>query len=161
MIFRYLPDAEIAWRDVWVGGGLTALLFTVGKSLIGLYLGKSSVSSAFGAAGSLVVILLWVYYSSQILFFGAELTQVYACRYGREIEPSPHAIRVKRVTVTGEEADPREDRREVREAREERRRKDREDAPSPILRNAAVVAFVFLVLRRAARRGRRSDPAET
>jgi membrane protein len=104
MIFRFLPDAEIAWREVWVGSVVTALLFEVGKFLIGLYLGKSSVASAYGAAGSLVVILLWVYYSSQILFFGAEFTQVYACRYGHEIEPSSHAMRVKRVKVEGNRA---------------------------------------------------------
>jgi membrane protein len=104
MIFRFLPDAEISWREVWVGSVVTALLFEVGKFLIGLYLGKSSVASAYGAAGSLVVILLWVYYSSQILFFGAEFTQVYACRFGHEIEPSSHAMRVKRVKVEGNRA---------------------------------------------------------
>lgn len=104
MIFRYLPDAEISWEDVLVGAVATAFLFTIGKSLIGLYLGKSGVTSAYGAAGSLVVILLWVYYSSQILFLGAEFTQVYACRFGKEIMPSSHAIRVKRVKVEGKKA---------------------------------------------------------
>lgn len=82
MIFKFLPDTTVAWRDVWVGAALTALLFTVGKFLIGLYLGKSSIASAYGAAGSLVVLLVWIYYSAQILFFGAELTQVYARRHG-------------------------------------------------------------------------------
>jgi membrane protein len=82
MIFKLLPDAQVAWRDVWVGALLTALLFTIGKLGIGLYLGKSAVGSTYGAAGSLVVLLLWIYYSAQILFFGAELTQVYATRYG-------------------------------------------------------------------------------
>jgi membrane protein len=80
MIFKFLPDAKIAWRDVWIGAFLTALLFTVGKFALGLYLAKSSVASSYGAAGSLIVLLLWVYYSSQILFFGAEFTQVYANR---------------------------------------------------------------------------------
>lgn len=82
LIFRVLPDTNVAWRDVWVGAIVTALLFTIGKYLIGLYLGTSSVGSAYGAAGSLVVLVVWIYYSAQILFFGAELTQVYARRYG-------------------------------------------------------------------------------
>jgi membrane protein len=82
MILKVLPDVKIAWRDVWVGGFLTAVLFNLGKFLLGFYLGRSSVTSAYGAAGSLVIILLWVYYSSQILFFGAELTRVYAIRHG-------------------------------------------------------------------------------
>lgn len=94
MIYRVLPDVEISWKDVWVGAAVTALLFTIGKYLIGLYLGHSSVASVYGAAGSLVVVLLWVYYSSQILFFGAEFTQVYARAYGSRIVPSKHAVAV-------------------------------------------------------------------
>jgi membrane protein len=94
MIFRFLPDVEIEWRDVWVGSLITAVLFTIGKTLIGIYLGNSAVASAYGAAGSLVIILLWVYYSSQILFVGAEITQVYARRYGSKILPSENARRV-------------------------------------------------------------------
>lgn len=94
LIFKYLPDAKIAWSDVWVGAILTAVLFAVGKLLIGLYLGKASVGSAYGAAGSLVVLLLWIYYSSLILFFGAELTQVYARRFGSRIMPKEGAERV-------------------------------------------------------------------
>lgn len=82
LIFRMLPDTDVDWRDVWVGAVVTAILFTLGKYLIGLYLGTSSVGSAYGAAGSLVVLVVWIYYSAQILFFGAELTQVYARRYG-------------------------------------------------------------------------------
>jgi membrane protein len=85
LIFKYIPDAEIAWGDVWIGASATALLFTAGKVLIGLYIGHSSFSSTYGAAASLVVILLWVYYSAQILFFGAEFTQVYANTYGSRI----------------------------------------------------------------------------
>jgi len=91
LIFKVLPDAEIRWRDVWVGAAVTALLFSVGRFLIGLYLGRSSVGSPYGAAGSLVVLLLWVYYSSQILFLGAEFTQVYTNRFGRKIRPKPNA----------------------------------------------------------------------
>ena len=82
LIFRVLPDLDIAWRDVWFGALFTALLFVVGKLVLGLYLGKAAVGSSYGAAGSLVVLLLWVYYSAQILFFGAEFTQVYARRLG-------------------------------------------------------------------------------
>lgn len=82
LIFRILPDTYIAWRDVWVGAGLTAALFTIGKFLIGLYLGKAAVASSYGAAGSLIIILLWTYYTSQILFFGAEFTRVFTHRCG-------------------------------------------------------------------------------
>jgi membrane protein len=187
MIFRYLPDARVSWEDVWVGSAMTALLFTVGKTVIGLYLGKSSVASAYGAAGSFVVILLWVYYSSQILFMGAEFTQVYAKRYGQEIEPDRHAVRVKHLKVNEEEpgfakvekvakqkevsrkeeagtpvspqvarsdrserSDPsvRSDRSEV-SSRSERE----EEASPPLLRNTAVVLFLFLALRKLGKRG--------
>ena len=85
LIFKVLPDAHIAWRDVWVGAALTAALFTIGKFAIGLYLGKSNVGSAYGTAGSLVIVLVWVYYSAQILLYGAEFTQVYANRRGERI----------------------------------------------------------------------------
>jgi membrane protein len=78
MIYKYLPDAEIPWRFVWLGAFVTAILFSVGKMLIGIYLGNSAVASSFGAAGSLVLLLIWIYYSAQILFLGAEFTQVYA-----------------------------------------------------------------------------------
>jgi len=81
-IFKFLPDAKIAWNDVWIGAAVTSLLFTIGEFLVGLYLGKTSVGSPYGAAGSLVVLLVWVYYSAQILFFGAEFTHVFAKRYG-------------------------------------------------------------------------------
>jgi membrane protein len=82
MIFKLLPDARIEWRDVWLGAAVTALLFTIGKALIGLYLGRAGVTSVYGAAGSLVLVLLWVYYSAQLLFLGAEFTEVYSRRYG-------------------------------------------------------------------------------
>lgn len=88
MIYKVLPDIKIAWREVWLGAIITALLFTGGKFLLGMYLGRSSIASTYGAAGSTVVLLLWVYYSAQILFFGAELTQAYACRFGRRPEPA-------------------------------------------------------------------------
>jgi membrane protein len=82
MIYKFLPRAKIGWHDVWIGAAATALLFTLGKFLIGLYIGKSSVASGFGAAGSLVVVLVWVYYSAQIFLLGAEFTWVYAFRHG-------------------------------------------------------------------------------
>jgi membrane protein len=91
LLFKYLPDAEIRWRDVWLGGIVTAVLFTVGKTAIGYYLGQAGVGSAYGAAGSLVVLLVWVYYSALIFFFGAEFTQAWATRYG-PVAPQPHAV---------------------------------------------------------------------
>ncbi|MFO0680350.1 MAG: YihY/virulence factor BrkB family protein [Polyangiaceae bacterium] len=81
-IFRLVPDVHVAWKDVWVGAAITALLFTIGKALIGAYLGHASVGSAYGAAGSLVVVIVWVYYSAQILLLGAEFTCVYAHDHG-------------------------------------------------------------------------------
>ena len=91
MIFKVLPDVKIAWRDVWIGGAVTSLLFTAGKFLLGWYLGRSTTITAYGAAGSVVLILLWVYYSAQILFFGAEITKVYANRFGRLPQPASYA----------------------------------------------------------------------
>lgn len=92
MMFKVLPDAKIAWKDVWVGALMTAFLFTVGKLAIGLYLGKSDVGSAYGAAASLVIVLIWVYYSAQIFLFGAEFTKVYANKYGARIVPAENAV---------------------------------------------------------------------
>ena len=94
MIFKILPDVEMEWGNVWVGAVGTALLFTAGKSLLGFYLARESTASAYGAAGSVIVILLWVYYSSLILLTGAEFTQVYASRVGSGIRPSKHALSV-------------------------------------------------------------------
>ena len=99
MLFRYLPDVKIAWRDVWMGAGLTAILFVLGKFLLGLYLGSGAAGSAYGAASSLVTLLLWMFYSTQILLFGAEFTKVYATTYGSRIEPEPHAVKVERKEV--------------------------------------------------------------
>ena len=93
-IFKILPDVKISWKDVWIGAAATAFLFTVGKLLLGLYLAKANIASAYGAAGSLVVILVWVYYSAMILFLGAEFTQVYANRYGSRIVPARDAVQV-------------------------------------------------------------------
>ncbi|MCW5798641.1 MAG: YihY/virulence factor BrkB family protein [Nitrospira sp.] len=92
LMFKVLPDARIAWNDVWVGALLTALLFTIGKFAIGLYLGKTDVGSAYGSAGSLVIMLVWIYYSAQIVLFGAEFTQVYANEMGSRIVPTANAV---------------------------------------------------------------------
>jgi membrane protein len=102
MVFKVLPDVKIAWRDVWIGAIITALLFNTGKLLVGLYLGRSGFKSAYGAAGSLVIVLVWVYYSAQILFFGAKFTEVYANRYGARLEPMPGAEAVMRKVVVAE-----------------------------------------------------------
>ena len=87
VIFKYLPDAVVNWHDVWFGAALTSALFALGKFLIGLYLGRAGVGSAYGAAGSLAVLLVWLYYSTQIFLFGAELTKAYANQFGSKIRP--------------------------------------------------------------------------
>jgi len=106
MMFKYLPDVEVRWRDVIVGAAMTAVLFLVGKWALGLYLGSGAAASAYGAASSLVTLLLWIYYSSQILLFGAEFTQVYANRFGAGGKPSKHAVCVetseKEVSAPGQ-----------------------------------------------------------
>lgn len=91
MTFKWLPDVRVNWKDVWIGAGVTALLFTVGKYLVGLYLANAQIRTAYGAASSVLVLLLWMYYSSQIFFLGAEFTQVQARMHGRGIQPSINA----------------------------------------------------------------------
>jgi membrane protein len=93
IIFKFLPDAKIQWRDVWIGAAMTAIFFAIGKWALGLYLGSGSAASAYGAASSLITLLLWVYYASQILLFGAEFTQVYAGYAGRGVKPDKYAVR--------------------------------------------------------------------
>ena len=94
MMFKFLPDVEVCWRDVWAGALMTAVLFLIGKWGLGLYLGSGAVASTYGAASALITLLLWVYYSSQILLFGAEFTQVYASYSGREIKPNKYAVAI-------------------------------------------------------------------
>lgn len=91
MVFKFLPDVKIGWRNVWVGAVGTALLFTAGKFLLSLYLGRQGTASAYGAAGSVLVVLLWVYYASVILFFGAEFTRAYTLKTGTRLKFSPYA----------------------------------------------------------------------
>jgi membrane protein len=95
-MFKVMPDAKMSWRSVWVGALATAVLFVIGKFVIGLYLGKSNPGQAYGAAGSLAVLLLWIYYSSLILLFGAEFTETWAKERGEGVEPEPGAIKVER-----------------------------------------------------------------
>jgi membrane protein len=94
MIFKLLPNVRIGWRDVWLGAVGTAFLFTLGKFVIGYYLATSSIASSFGAAGSVVIVLIWIYYSACILFFGAEITKGYARQFGSGIVPNSHAVLV-------------------------------------------------------------------
>lgn len=91
VMFKFLPDVEISWKSVWVGAIVTALLFTIGKTLLGLYFGFADPTSSYGVAGAVILIMIWVNYSCLILFFGAEFTQVYARRYHHNIVPSKHA----------------------------------------------------------------------
>ena len=105
LIYKYLPDAIIRWKDVWVGSFLTALLFVLGKFLISYYMGTTNPGSAYGAAGSIIIILVWIYYSSLILFFGAEFTQQYAAMFGQQIRPQENAVKIQIAEVTHEETD--------------------------------------------------------
>jgi membrane protein len=89
VLFKFLPDAEVRWRDVWVGAAVTTVLFIVGKFVLGLYLGKGAVGSSYGAAGAVLIVLAWVYYSAQIFYFGAEFTRTWAERYGSGIKSDP------------------------------------------------------------------------
>jgi membrane protein len=100
LMFQMLPDIQIRWRDVGVGAAVTAILFAAGKELIGLYLGRSRVGSPYGAAGSLVVLLLWIYGSALIVLLGAEFTQVYASWRGRRIQPEEHAVPEDETAMT-------------------------------------------------------------
>ncbi|MBV9008535.1 MAG: YihY/virulence factor BrkB family protein [Verrucomicrobia bacterium] len=99
IMFKYLPDVKVRWRDVWIGSIITAILFGIGKWALGLYLGSGAAGSAYGAASSLITLLLWIYYSSQILLFGAEFTQVYTRKFGPEIEPDHYAVCIERHEV--------------------------------------------------------------
>ena len=92
LLFKFLPDVQVAWRDVWIGAFITAVLFTLGKYALGLYLGNSNIASPFGAAGALVILLVWIYYSAQIFFLGAEITQVYANEFGSGVRPNENAL---------------------------------------------------------------------
>lgn len=113
VIFKVLPDAIIKWKDVMLGSVVTALLFMLGKFAISFYIGQSNVGSTYGAAGSLVVLLLWTYYSSIILYFGAEFTKAYAVVYGSEIYPSRYAVTTKEVEIETGKASIQENDKEI------------------------------------------------
>lgn len=108
LIFRYLPDARIQWKTVWIGAFITAILFVLGKYLLSLYFGKADPGSTYGAAGSIILILLWVSYSSLILFFGAEFTFVYARHYGIKIKPNSTAVRYEMKEIVVEKGKDKE-----------------------------------------------------
>ncbi|MDB4973483.1 MAG: ribonuclease [Myxococcaceae bacterium] len=108
LIYKVVPDVKIGWRDVWIGALVTAILFTVGKLGLDLYLGRASVASPYGAAGSLIVLVIWVYYAAQILFMGAEFTQVYARHHGAAIEPSANAVASEEKRVVDPQTPKRE-----------------------------------------------------
>lgn len=95
ILFKFLPDVKVHWRDVWIGAIMTAVFFAAGKWLLGFYLGSGTAGSAYGAASSLITLLLWIYYSAQILLFGAEFTQVYADQAGRRMTPDQHSVRIE------------------------------------------------------------------
>ena len=96
IIFKTLPDGDIAWRDALIGSSFTSVFFMIGKFAIGFYLGNSTVATVYGAAGSVVIILVWVYYSAIILYFGAEFTKVYARKYGKKIIPNDYAVEIQK-----------------------------------------------------------------
>lgn len=100
-IYKFLPDAKISWRDVWIGAFMTSILFVIAKFGLGLYFGKSDPGSTYGAAGSIILIMLWVSYAGMILLFGAEFTQVFANRYGKKVKPTDTAVSTKGENETG------------------------------------------------------------
>ena len=128
MIYKILPDADIPWRGVWLGAFVTAALFTLGKHLIGLYLANSAVGSAYGAAGTLVILLIWVYFSAQVFYVGAEIAQVYTRRAGIPIRPSRHASRLIKLRV---EADTAADARLKAKAALREKEREHEDREKP------------------------------
>ncbi|MGN6619323.1 MAG: YihY/virulence factor BrkB family protein [Ilyomonas sp.] len=118
VIFKVLPDAKITWKDVIAGAIFTAILFMLGKAAISFYIGKSNVGSTYGAAGSLVILLLWVYYSSFILYFGAEFTKAFAMKYGTKIHPDEYAVTTKQVEVeTGDQSVQEKEKTEVKQVK--------------------------------------------
>ncbi len=156
LIYKVIPDAKIAWSDVWIGAIVTSLLFSVGRYLIGLYLGSSAIGSAYGAAGSLVILLVWVYYSAQILLLGAEFTQVYARRFGSRIQPAKNAMPVSEASRL-KQGLPR-----THKSAEDRPRqapRSRQNRPlNPIVNRATTATIgVFVILSEVLRRGKKRN----
>ena len=168
MIFKVLPDTRIEWRDVWAGAAVTALLFTIGKAVIGVYLGRAGVTSVYGAAGSLVLILLWIYYSAQLLFLGAEFTEVWSRRRGSRSEGGGRSGR--RDSDGESEPEPGRadvvdhlglDERQPVHARDRAARSratgERPPVPPELARNMSLVATALVIAAIAARRYLQSD----
>jgi membrane protein len=147
LMYKYLPDVKIQWSDVWIGAAFTALLFVIGKTLLGLYLGNSGVLSTYGAAGSVIIVLLWIFYSAQILLFGAEFTQVYAMKYGSRIQPDEDAVAVT------EEARAQQGMKESEKAV-----KDENQLPNPIPENISFTAATATPVTRKQRPSLFRDP---
>lgn len=131
VVFKVLPDAIIQWNDVAAGALFTAVLFMAGKFLITFYIGKTDVGSTYGSAGSLIVLLLWIYYSSVILYFGAEFTKAYAVKYGAEIKPDKHAVTIQVVNIESSENSVQENEKnaaetekEVQRSKDEKKKKE-------------------------------------
>ena len=124
IIFKVLPDAIIKWRDVMTGAMVTAVLFMIGKFAITFYIGTSNVTTAYGTAGSLVIILIWIYYSSIILYFGAEFTKAWAIKYGSDIRPSYYAVLVKKMEIESASDSVQQNHKEVEEHREQLQQKE-------------------------------------
>jgi len=122
LLFRFLPDVDIRWKDVWIGAAITALLFGLGQYLLALYLQFGNVGSAFGATGSLVVVLVWVYYSAQIFLFGAEFTQVYTNKYGSRVRPDANAEFVTEEARAQQGISREGGERRIKEAADEKRK---------------------------------------
>jgi len=129
LLYKFLPDVKIAWSDVWIGAAVTAVLFTIGQFVLGLYLGSGSIGSAWGGAGSLVIILVWIYYSAQIFFLGAEFTQVYTNRYGSHVRPKEYAEAVTEEARAQQGMPPDRENKDVKGAGE--RGKTKRLKPSP------------------------------
>jgi membrane protein len=128
LLFKFLPDVKLTWKDVWIGAFVTAVLFLLGQFLLGFYLGSGAVGSAWGAAGALVIILVWIYYSAQIFFLGAEFTQVYTNKYGSRVRPESDA---EFVTEEARAQQGMKDEGESSEGKKARRRASAKLKPSP------------------------------
>ena len=126
MIFKFLPDVKMAWRDVWVGAAATSVLFHIGKYLIGLYVGRAGVSSSFGAAGSIAVLLVWIYYTSQLILLGAEFTRVYADAFGSRVVPSKNAVAAPETPLARLAAE-----RDLKQQKGQKEEKGQKGLPSP------------------------------
>jgi membrane protein len=140
LMFKYLPDVRLQWRNVLIGGTVTAVLFTIGKFLLGWYLGRASTTSVYGAAGSLVALLLWVYYSAQILFFGAEFTRAYALAHGDGKQPEANAVKVTEEDKA-KQGRPSEGRVAAKAAEAEGRAPARRPAPRPRVPSPAIPGY--------------------